>query len=304
MSWDSYDLLTKASLYIDRAHRNRDSDDSGTFVLWYILALELLSRSAIAYVSPVLLANPNQVKNLYYAIGRSDLCEYPMSVPARTVYERCETLFTDFTRSEREYCNALRELRNAEIHSGESVLESIPYPNWQLRYYRSSRILLETMNKDLEDLFPPELVPSILEMLEVNEQEEKAAVKKLLAAARVHAKTQDIDLEQYRQSLEYITPKDIDLLVDSDNAVCPVCRSYGMLGMKRVSLSDTKLVNDLLMREATYMPIEFSCTKCKLELDSYERMVMAEMGDPFIANVEIDMMELFMEYLEPDYGND
>ena len=77
------DLFTKAQLYIDRGYRNLE--DHSTFAHWNLLALELLARSAIASIHPVLVANPNDVKSLYYAVGRKDLCEFPRSIPARNI---------------------------------------------------------------------------------------------------------------------------------------------------------------------------------------------------------------------------
>lgn len=302
MSWDSKDLLSKAQLYIDRAYQNQE--DSSIFALWMILSLELIARAAIANVHPVLLANPNRVPNLYYAIGRQDLCESPKSVSAKTVFDRCETLFHSFTRSEKDFCNALRGLRNAEIHSGESVLELIPVPNWQLNLFRVYELLLRTMDLEIDDVVPSEYSSTVQEMLQVNEDQEKSNVRKLISAAKVRTQTENMKLEDYRDSLRYIVPTNIDLIIENLRARCPVCEESGTVTLKRLAISDAKLMNEVPFRPVTYIPIGFSCQECKLALDSYARMVMAQMGDPIIAEVEIDVMDLFMEYMEPDYGNE
>lgn len=302
MSWDPYDLFTKAQLYVDRAYRNLE--ETSVFVHWNLLALELLARSAIATIHPVLVANPNDIKSLYYAVGRKDLCSSPKSIHAKTLYERCETLFPEFTKAEKKFCHAFRELRNAEIHSGEAVLEPVPIPNWSLKYYRVCQVLLESMEKGLDDFFPPDHVPSIVEMLKLNEREEEAAVRKLIAAAKTRANVTDINLRRYSDSLECIVPSDIDFVIESKKAICPVCISPGEVELKRVSLSETRLVDDFPFRKVTYIPITYSCGHCQLLLDNYGRMVMAGMGDPVVTEIEIDLMELFMEYMEPDYGNE
>lgn len=302
MSWNSDDLFSKARLYIDRAYRSIDEPSS--FALWIILALELLARSAISNVHPILLANPNQVKNLYYAIGREELCDYPKSVPAKTIYERCETLFDDFTPLEKKYCNALRELRNTEIHSGESVLELIPIPNWQLRYYRVCQIFLNTLDLELEDFFPLDHMDSIVEILNTDEQDERTKVVTLLAQAKRAAGTTELDIERYRESLNNLWPIDIDRIVGRYDADCPVCNSSGEIGIKRISMSEIKLVDDIPLRTVTYIPIDFLCRSCNLWLDSYSRLVMAGLGDPIVTDIEIDLTELFMWYMEPDYGNE
>lgn len=302
MSWNSDDLLTKARLYVERAYRSLD--DSSVFALWSLLALELLARSAIANVHPVLLANPNSSKNLYFAIGREDLCEYPKSVPAKTVYDRCETLFRSFTKQEKDFCQALGELRNAEVHSGESVLEPIPVRDWQLKYYQVCEILLKTLNIDIDDYFPPEQIDSVKEILSINEKEERAAVRKLISAAKVQAKSDIFNIERCRDSLEHISPDDIDSIVENHAVACPVCGMRGRVVMKRLSLSDTRLVDDLPTKNITYIPTDFSCDKCRLSLEGYGRMVMAGLGEPVVVEVEVDLMDILMLYMEPDYGNE
>lgn len=302
MSWNSDDLISKARLYIDRAYRSIDEPSS--FALWIILALELLARSAISNVHPVLLANPHQVKNLYYAIGREELCEFPKSVPAKTIYDRCETLFDEFTPHETKYCNALRELRNAEIHSGEAVLDLIPIPNWQLRYYRVCQIFLDTLDLDLDDFFPLDHIDSIVEILNTDERNERATVMKLLAQAKREAGTTELDIERYRRSLDFLGPIDLDRIVGRYQADCPVCTSSGEIGIKRISMSEIKLVDDVPLATVTYIPIDFLCRSCNLWLNSYSRMVIAGLGDTIVTDVETDLTDLFMWYMEPDYGNE
>lgn len=302
MSWNSDDLLSKARLYIDRAYRSIDEPSS--FALWIILALELLARSAISNVHPILLANPTQVKNLYYAIGREELCEFPKSVPAKTIYERCETLFDDFTPRETKYCNALRELRNAEIHSGEAVLDLIPIPNWQLRYYRVCQIFLNTLDLDLDDFFPLDHIDSIVEILNTDEKKERTTVENLLAQARRAAGAIELDIDRHRQSLNYLSSIDVDRIIGRYDVDCPVCTSSGEIGIKRISMSEIKLEDDVPFRTVTYLPIFFHCRSCNLWLNSYSRMVMARLGDPLVTDVGIDLTDLLMWYMEPDYGNE
>ena len=58
MSWEKVDLWPKAVLYMEYA--SAVDKDSPQFGLWCALSLEILARSAIANINPVLLAEPDR----------------------------------------------------------------------------------------------------------------------------------------------------------------------------------------------------------------------------------------------------
>src|SRR3978361_204773 len=65
--WDSDLLWEKTKLFAVRA---RQGEQEGVlFPFWSILALELLARTVVAAVHPVLLADPKDGENLLYAFG-------------------------------------------------------------------------------------------------------------------------------------------------------------------------------------------------------------------------------------------
>ena len=67
MDWAFEALYGKARAYVQRAHN--EPVNSALFGFWTSLALELLCRSALGKIYPVLLADPTQEGNIHYVFG-------------------------------------------------------------------------------------------------------------------------------------------------------------------------------------------------------------------------------------------
>jgi hypothetical protein len=65
--WSVDALFNKAVLYVGEMERL--TADDWRFGLWSSLSLELLARAALANVSPTLLANGKDWRNINYALG-------------------------------------------------------------------------------------------------------------------------------------------------------------------------------------------------------------------------------------------
>src|SRR4051794_28279785 len=92
--WDEDVLWEKTKLYVARA--TREEQEGPLFPFWSILALEMLGRTVLASVHPVLLADPQQGSNLLYACGYGNP-DRVRSVPAATVFRRCSVIVESFT---------------------------------------------------------------------------------------------------------------------------------------------------------------------------------------------------------------
>jgi hypothetical protein len=68
-TWDSGAMLAKAQRYAEEMQRH--AHDDWRFAFWSSLVLELIARSALANVSPVLLADHTNWNNLYHALGHT-----------------------------------------------------------------------------------------------------------------------------------------------------------------------------------------------------------------------------------------
>src|SRR5262245_61154588 len=115
MTWDSDSLYSKAALYFERV---QDEDrHSPAFAFWCALSLELLARSAVAKISPALLADAtSHTDGILYALELPRRTEKPpTSIGTKQVIELCELLVDRFEEDERKVALALAAFRNAEL---------------------------------------------------------------------------------------------------------------------------------------------------------------------------------------------
>src|SRR5580704_17434650 len=96
MSWERDPLWAKSRLYFERAFA--ESRDDPRFGLWCSFGLELLARSAVASVSPTLLAEPqSDHRFLLHALNCGSEKVEPRSIKIIQVFNLCRILFDDFT---------------------------------------------------------------------------------------------------------------------------------------------------------------------------------------------------------------
>ena len=113
--WSEGGLLSKARVYIERS--SAVEAGSALEALWSLVAIELLARAALARVHPALIADPQEGSHLLYAFGYGEP-RPPRSVPAATVFRRCQVVVPLFTAQLTKDAIALMTLRNEELHTG------------------------------------------------------------------------------------------------------------------------------------------------------------------------------------------
>ena len=304
MSWDRDDLLGKARLFIERAYSH--APDSSLFAFWAVLGLELLARATLANVHPALLADPQQKENLYYALGHR-VPGQVRSIPAKTVYSRCQDLIPLFTESEMEFCLGLTAVRNADLHSGEAAFEALTLGEWQAKYFRVSKVLLESMGQDLNALFHPDQMHAIYTMLSVDEEHRKSEVLELVGRAKDAFSKLDANRQQaalFESELAATSPMRSDLF---DR--CPSCGGFGWLSTEHVSTSDPEIVDDYLSWTVTMLPTGFTCLSCTLALPDYAAMEIAGLGGQRTLQEISDPADYFSldpldALMEPEYQNE
>ena len=129
--YDHEALWIKAKLFINRAM----DDDFRSFdeqALWAALALELLAKAALARVSPLLVAEPNEEgTNLLIATGLIAGEARFTSVRAKTLFARCHKAFKPFDQT--ETINIING-RNEYLHSSGTGFIAIPPNQWWARF--------------------------------------------------------------------------------------------------------------------------------------------------------------------------
>jgi len=94
--WHSETLYTKALLYMGQMESS--IVDEWQYGLWSALCLELLSRAALAHISPILLADLNNWQNINYALGKAITIKKfsPASIQTKEVLSRLKELVQQF----------------------------------------------------------------------------------------------------------------------------------------------------------------------------------------------------------------
>ena len=186
--WSADTLFSKAQRYV--AEMLGHPRDSWIFGLWSALALELLARSALAKVSPVLLADISEPRrswhNLYFALGHSpNTPKYtPRSVVTRDVLERLNSILPEFTNERMDFCAAHISRRNEELHSGDLAFDNLD-PVWLHRYYDACTVLLEYLEKEFSDLFGTDEAEIADEMVVALNDKQAEKVKADIAAFKI-----------------------------------------------------------------------------------------------------------------------
>src|SRR5262245_45022887 len=123
--WSEEGLFAKAQLYIERMEAH--TADDWQFGLWSTLALELVARAALAHISPVLLADSNNWRNLTYALGQEPTAKKftPNSISSNEVIARLTELIPEVTPEIAGFCTQHLKRRNAELHSGELIFSEL-----------------------------------------------------------------------------------------------------------------------------------------------------------------------------------
>jgi hypothetical protein len=183
MMWSFDSLWQKSKLYMQRALAAER--EGPLFPFWATLALEFLGRATLAQIHPTLLADPGDQAgdNLFYACGHTSP-KQPRSIMAKTVFLRCQRVVADFTNNEGEFCLALIDWRNRELHTGDAAFEDSGTQFWLADFYRIAKLLLNGMGKTLSDFVGAGEAGAAEEMILAVEGKAKKAALDAIAAAK------------------------------------------------------------------------------------------------------------------------
>ena len=305
--WNSDGLWEKARVAVGRAQE--DEFDGGDRGLWYVLALEYLARATLANVHPVLLADPQEGKNILYAFGV--LTEKPKSVPAKTVFMRCQSLVTDFTEEDFKLSLALAELRNEELHSAGLPFEAYPLRVWQADFYRIALKLCNSLGHGLVELFGAEEAAAAELMLERRAADVLHEVQEAISASRRAFMTLTAEEQEVRRGIAAVARR-VPRRAPTTDVACPACGSRAQLrgeGTREMPPAFDEETSEVLVRTIA-VPVGLECPACGLALEGHARLSAAEMGGEFVVESRYSPVDYFgieidpEEYFEEDYGND
>jgi len=301
--YDHEALWTKAKVFLNRA---MDPDPGRSFdeqALWASAALELLGKAALARVSPLLIAEPNEEGvNILIAAGLIEGTAKFTSVTASTIFKRCQRAFKPFSAAE-----ALKfaDARNEYLHGPTIAFMTLPPEAWWPRYWALASILITAQDREIKELVGPDRVPVVEGHLKQNAKNIEHRTESLISRATQR-------LAQYRGGtlpakiqMEWQANPDLTAgLSYSEAATCPACGSTGTLeGDDDSDMSyqyepgDDEWEPGTTWAEITVPAEHFSCPTCHLVLDRYELIEQAGLPTDFEVTEDNPPQE-------PDYGND
>lgn len=306
-SFDHDSLWLKAKLFLNRAM----DDDVRSFderALWAALALELLAKAALARVSPLLIAEPNEEgTNLLIASGLVSGEARFTSIRAKTLMSRCHKAFKPFDSSE---AMKIVNGRNEYLHGAGVGFMSVPPEVWWPRYWAQAAILVTALDRDIDELVGTERELLVSRYLEENAKNLEHLTQALIERAKQRLVQRREGHLPARLAAEWKTQSQLSASMRySELSECPACGSEGLLEGEDVI--DTEVIYPSSYQyEEFSSPLDasvkltvgadhFSCPICQLVLNRYELVEQAGLPTDFEAEGDIDDLAH-----EPDYGND
>lgn len=298
--YDPVGLWSKSRLFINRALdlSNREFEERA---FWACASLELLGKTALAQVSPLLIAVPtDDGKSLLAASGLDDTQGFA-TVPAKAVWSRCARAFKPFSEAE---AKKLSLGRNSYVHSGAIGFDAIPERAWWPPFWAQAVILLSHLGRRVVDYVGPGEVAGV----EAHLATQRDIVARRLEAALSRAKGQKaqaaagtLSASQTSSWQRYVPPRP----VWSVDVLCPACGSTARQGGDHVLDSavhyayDEDAGVDLTEVTLTVATDQVVCSDCHLDLDELDLITEAGFSDTFEVGGDLDDVDY-----EPEYNNE
>lgn len=294
-SFDPEGLLLKSKLFINRVFDSGREFEEQAF--WACTALELLGKSALAGVSPLLIANPtDDGKSILAATGLIQDAS-AASVPAKAVWSRCQRIFKPFSESE---AKVLSFARNEYVHAAGIGFDALPAHAWWPRFWSQVVILLNHMNLDIDDYVDSGHVEAVNVALTAHKQRLKQQLEARIGRARnmlsqAQAGTLSTrQLKEWESKLVYASPY-------SYSVVCPACEFEATIYGDDVVETDVSYGFDRwgepdIQVTLTVAPTALVCDQCRLHLGDYELLVEAGLDGDFDVEGSGDDIDYEAEY--------
>ena len=294
--FDAEGLWAKAKIHINRSYDALERDDFEAGALWASSALELLGKSALAKVNPLLVADPqDEGRSLMIAAGlSSDLARFK-SVPAKAIFSRCARAFPPFSEQE---ATRIAAQRNEELHSAVSPFTGLDEEVWWERYWAQAVILIHGQDMTVAEFVGDQRESGVEDYLARNAANVARRLEAMVERARrrwsLAASSQDVAREIASLVSRFVAEGDFSTATE-----CPACSEGAHISGDYVSQSDVIIDHEAgaATEVLTVFAEFFQCEHCGLRLTGPDYLVAAGLPSAF---------EVEQEY-EPgwdDYGND
>lgn len=279
MSWEREPLFTKSKLYFDKAYG--EERESPFFGLYCALGLELLARSAISFVSPTLLAEPDKDhQNLLHALNLGSAKSQRKSIGVVQVLSLCQRLIPDFNESNFKAAKAIINRRNEEVHSGSAAFEEYPTQQWIAGFYECCQVLAVFQEETLETLFGKDIQGEAQIILEELKDEVIGKTKTAIAA---HKRVFEGKSKESQTELKENAQKESDRLAyrGYHRVICPACKSTATVFGEPYGRQIVENNEDEIIVKQPILPTKFACLACELKLTGYSSLKAADVADHF-----------------------
>jgi len=270
--------------------------DDWQFGFWSALSLELLARAALAHISPVLLADTENWRNLVYALGGAPTAKRfsPSSIGTKDVLSRLSELLPAFNQEVASFFAKHVDRRNSELHTGDLAFVSLGTSKWLPNFYQACRILLESMGKNLSDLIADaSTAQSMIDSLE--DAAAKAVDKDIKAHSQVWANRKEEERQKVlAQATTWATKQ------AGHRVACPACGSPALVQGKPSGPVTTSVNDGEMEQRQTVLPSSFECIACDLRISGLSKLSSCGLGDAFTAKSTYSAAEFFGLYTEDD----
>ena len=293
--WSEETLFCKARLYAEQMEKFTIND--WQFGLWSALSLELLTRAALAHISPVLLADTQKNwRNLTHVLGKSPTLQKfsPTSLSTGGVIDRLAELVPTFSSEICGFCKEHADRRNTELHSGELSFEEVEITEWLPKFYFACKVLLESMDRNLAELISDPVAAEDL----INSLQKDAKItvwKEIEAHKKVWSNKNDSEMKiAYAGSIAWA------IRHTGHRVKCPACASNALLQGTLSGPVTTEIeMGNVIQRQAT-IPSSFECIACGLRISGLSKLSACNLGDAFHEKSTYSPAEFFELYTEEE----
>ncbi len=290
MNWSEEFLYNKAKAFMQRGVREHASSE--LFPFWATLSLELLCRAALAKKHPILLADPRDENNLLYACGENT-GKSPKSIATQIIISRCQTYIPQFEKEHTETATKMTELRNAELHSGEAAFHALAESSWQPDFYSIVDVLLNYLERPIEDYLGSEVATRAKHMLQERTAETKREVLKKISRCKEWVGQLPSKTLEEKRALAKTKVDDVLAHALTKKCKCPACDSDGVMLGQVTDTGEPKLIDGEITVEKRVLPKTFRCFVCDLRLHPFTELHIANLGATYAVTEIEDPIEYF-----------
>jgi hypothetical protein len=287
--WSSDALFLKAQRYAEEMLSHER--DEWLFAFWSTLTLELLSRAALAHVSPALLADSKDWTHLYFALGHPPKAPkfVPKSVDISAALSRLREINPSFELRLESFAALHLSRRNEELHSGSTPFDSIASNEWIPLFYEACAVLTKGMGETMESLFgKEEAVLAVQIVAAAKDEGAKAAAKNIHAHKTVW--------EEKNAEERGILSAQASLWAKKQTGhrvTCPSCNSDALVIGNAVAPATQRLKDGLIVETQDFLPEKFECTACGLKIVGLAHLHASGLGDTYKTTSTYDPAEYY-----------